>query len=611
MKRAEATVDPVTANVIGGALETIAVEMGFRLMRMSHSSLIRESEDFGAAVMDAAGNQIAETPQSTPLQSGPLPGYVRGIRAALARRGEAIEPGDVYIHNDAYGGASHVPDVAFCVPVFHEGALVGFTATAAHHVDIGAHTPGSAGIVDAVDAYAEGIQLKGLKICDKGVRNTTLWAVLADNIRASDIVLGDMEAQIAAARIGAEAFLRLIRRHGLAEVQAACAALMDYSERLMRQAIAALPDGTYRAHGAIDGYLDDDDPARRELPVAVTVTVAGSDITVDFSGTAAQVDDRPINMPLHGTVDCAVWMTLRSILLDSAVHGRVPLNAGLTRPIHIVAPKGTLVNPTFPAPTIARACPGIQCADTIMKALAQAVPGQVSAGVGNLNVVAYAGLRGERHWVHMEIYEGAYGGRAGKDGMDAVDILFTNTRNNPIEDVESHFPLRIHRYELREEGCAAGRWRGGIGPIRETELLDDAGFSIEGEGQRFPPWGHAGGGEGRPSRITLVRADGSEQALPSKLAHMKAAAGDRVIVTSGCGGGYGDPLLRPPEQVLADVADGHISAEEARRDYGVVVTDALALDGAATRAERAARAAPSASGSSVSRGDAEEPGRRG
>ena len=592
VNRAAATIDPVTANVIYGALETIAVEMGFKLMRMSHSSLIRESEDFGAAVLDAAGNQIAETPQSTPLQSGPLPGYVRGIRAALARRGEAIEPGDVYIHNDAYGGASHVPDVAFCVPVFHEGTLVGFTGTAAHHVDIGAHTPGSAGIVDAVDAYAEGIQLKGLKIYDKGVRNTTLWAVLGDNIRASHLVLGDMEAQIAAARIGAEAFLALIERHGLETVQAACDALMDYSERMMRQAIAALPDGRYEAQGAIDGFLDDDDPARRELPIAVTVTVAGSDITVDFTGTSRQVDDRPINMPLHGTVDCAVWMTLRSILLDSAVHGRVPLNAGLTRPIHMVAPRGTLVNPIFPAPTISRACPGIQCADTIMKALAQAVPGQVSAGVGNLNVVAYSGLRGESHWVHMEIYEGAYGGRAGKDGMDAVDILFTNTRNNPIEDVESHFPLRIHRYELRDEGCAAGRWRGGIGPIRETELLDDAGFSIEGEGQRFPPWGHDGGAEGRPNSITLVRADGSEQALPSKLAHMKAAAGDRVIVTSCCGGGYGDPLLRPAEQVAADVVDGHISAEVARRDYGVVLTDTLTLDAAATARERAARATP-------------------
>ena len=532
--------------MIGGALETIAVEMGFRLMRMSHSSLIRESEDFGAAVHGC--RRHFRSPRR-PRARRSSRAHCRATCAASARRsqrrGEAIEPGDVYVHNDAYGGASHVPDVAFCVPVFHEGTLVGFTGTAAHHVDIGAHTPGSAGIVDAVDAYAEGIQLKGLKIYDKGVRNTTLWAVLGDNIRASHLVLGDMEAQIAAARIGAEAFLALIERHGLETVQAACDALMDYSERMMRQAIAALPDGHYQAEGAIDGFLDDDDPARRELPIAVTVTVAGSDITVDFTGTSKQVDDRPINMPLHGTVDCAVWMTLRSILLDSAVHGRVPLNAGLTRPIRIVAPRGTLVNPIFPAPTISRACPGIQCADTIMKALAQAVPGQVSAGVGNLNVVAYSGLRGESHWVHMEIYEGAYGGRAGKDGMDAVDILFTNTRNNPIEDVESHFPLRIHRYELRDEGCAAGRWRGGIGPIRETELLDDAGFSIEGEGQRFPPWGHDGGAEGRANSITLVRADGSEQALPSKLAHMKAAAGDRVIVTSCCGGGYGDPLLRP------------------------------------------------------------------
>ena len=320
MKRSAATIDPITANVIGGALETIAVEMGFRLMRMSHSSLIRESEDFGAAVMDAAGNQIAETPQSTPLQSGPLPGYVRGIRAALERRGEAIEPGDVYIHNDAYGGASHVPDVAFCLPVFHEGVLVGFTGTAAHHVDIGAHTPGSAGIVDAVDAYAEGIQLKGLKIYDKGVKNTTLWAVLADNIRASHLVLGDMEAQIAAARIGAEAFLRLIDRYGLATVQAACTALMDYSERMMRQSIEALPDGRYCAEGAIDGFLDDDDPARRELPIAVAVTVSGSDITVDFTCTGEPASGRFSSAASTcGSVSgpgsiCAVWMTLRSIL---------------------------------------------------------------------------------------------------------------------------------------------------------------------------------------------------------------------------------------------------------------------------------------------------------
>ena len=360
-------IDRITARVIQGALENIAVEMGYKLMRMSHSSLIRESEDFGAAIIDSQGRQIAETPQSTPLQSGPLPGYIEGIRNALASRGEEICPGDVYIHNDAYAGASHVPDVAFCVPVFHSDKLIGFSATSAHHLDIGAHTPGSAGIVDAVDAYAEGLQIKGLKVFDRGVRNIALWAMLRDNIRSSDLVVGDMEAQIAACRIGGDAYLKLIDRYGLDLVQAAADEMMDYSERMMRAAIQRLPDGQYNAKSHIDGFLDSEDPARRELPIEVTITVDGSDLTVDFTGTARQVDDRPINMPLRGTVDCAVSTTLRSILLDSAVHGRIPQNSGLTRPVKIVAPKGTLVNPIFPAPTISRACPAIECSNTIMR----------------------------------------------------------------------------------------------------------------------------------------------------------------------------------------------------------------------------------------------------
>jgi N-methylhydantoinase B len=585
-------IDRVTARVIQGALENVAVEMGFKLMRMSHSSLIRESEDFGAAIMDSDGRQIAETPQSTPLQSGPLPGYVAGIRRALQSRGEEICQGDVYIHNDAYAGASHVPDVAFCVPVFHGGELVGFSATAAHHVDIGAHTPGSAGIVDAVDAYAEGLQMKGLKVYDRGVRNVALWAMLRDNIRSADLVLGDMEAQIAACRIGGDAYLKLIDRYGLDLVRAAADELMDYSERMMRAAIEKLPDGVYRATSHIDGFLDSEDPARRELPIAVAITVAGGDLTVDFTGTARQVDDRPINMPLHGTVDCAVSTTLRSILLDSAVHGRIPQNAGLRRPVKIVAPKGTLVNPVFPAPTISRACPAIECANTIMKALAQALPERVSAGVGNLNVIAFSGLRGESHWVHMEVYEGAYGGRFQKDGIDAVDILFTNTRNNPIEDVESHLPLRIHRYELRTDGHAQGKWRGGIGAVRETEWLADGGFSVEGEGQRFPPWGFAGGADGLTSRITLKRASGESADLPSKVPYMTARAGDRTIVTGPCGGGYGDPLERDPERVLADTRDGYLTAAAAEENYGVVLvpkSEDLQVDRTATEQLRTAR----------------------
>ena len=210
-------------------------------------------------------------------------------------------------------------------------------------------------------------------------------------------------------------------------------------------------------------------------------------------------------------------MTLRSILLDSAIHGKIPQNAGLTRPITIVAPRGTLVNPIFPAPTIARCCPGIQMACTMMKALAEAVPTQVSAGVGNLEVIAFSGLRGETHWVHMEIHEGSYGGRYGKDGMDAVDILFTNTRNNPIEDLESHLPLRVHQYELRYDACAPGKWRGGVGSIREAEWLEDGGFSVEGEGHEHPPWGFDGGADGYHAALTLKRANGDVVELPSKI----------------------------------------------------------------------------------------------
>ncbi len=241
------TIDPVTAAVIQGALETIAIEMGHKLMRMSYSSIIRESEDFGTALVDAEGRQLCECAQSTPLQSGPIPGYVRGILKRMAARGEAIRPGDVIMHNDAYGGASHGPDVAFIVPVFFEGTLVGFSVTTAHHLDIGALTPGSCGIVDAIDAYAEGLQFKAIKVYEEGRRIEPVWHMLRDNIRAPDLVVGDMEAQIAAARIGAERFLELLRRWGPERVAAASDHLMDRSERLMRDAIAALPDGRYSA----------------------------------------------------------------------------------------------------------------------------------------------------------------------------------------------------------------------------------------------------------------------------------------------------------------------------------------------------------------------------
>jgi N-methylhydantoinase B len=577
------TVDHVTAAVIQGALENIAVEMGYKLMRMSYSSIIRESEDFGAGLVDVQGRGLAESAQSTPLQSGPIPGYVRGVQATLAKRGESINPGDVFMHNDAYAGASHVPDVGFVVPVFYDDELVAFSATTAHHLDIGSLTPGSCGIVDAIDSYAEGLQFKAIKIYDRGQKIEPVWQILRDNIRVSDLVVGDMEAQVAAARIGAERLVELIDRYGKAVFFAACEDVMNYAERLMRQAILALPDGRYSATTYIDGYLDDPDPSRRELPLCVTITIAGDDMLVDLTGTAPQIPDKPINMPLKGTVDIAIWLTVRSVLLDTAIHGHIPVNDGLVRPIRLL-PEGCLANPIFPAPSIARFCPGNQLADTVMKALAEVAPKQVSAGIGNLRVIAFTGLQDSEHWVHMEIFEGSYGGREGKDGMDAVDTLYANTRNNPIEDIETHLPLRIDRYELRQEVCGAGQWRGGMGSVREFVYLSDGGASVEGEGHMFPPWGFSGGSDGGTAGLRLERMSnlGKSGELPSKVPYTAVQAGDRFVCLGPAGGGYGDPFKREPERVLADVLDELISIDLAAEDYGVIIQDDLSIDQDAT-----------------------------
>ncbi len=350
-------IDPVTASVIQGALENIAVEMGYKLMRMSYSSIIRESEDFGAGLVDARGRGLAESTQSTPLQSGPIPGYVRGMLKTLEDRGDTIRPGDVIMHNDAYGGASHGPDVGFIVPVFDDDSLIGYSVTTAHHLDIGALSPGSCGIVDAIDAYAEGLQFKAIKVYDEGRKVDAVWHMLRDNIRASDLVVGDMEAQVAASQIGAQRFLALVQRYGADTLERACDQVMNHAERLMRSAIAKVPDGTYQATTYIDGFLDSNDTTKKDLPIVATITVVDDAMTVDLTGTADQVADRPINMPFVGTVDIAVWLTIRSVLLDTAVHGHIPVNDGLCRPIKIIAPEGCLANPIFPAPTIARFCP--------------------------------------------------------------------------------------------------------------------------------------------------------------------------------------------------------------------------------------------------------------
>ena len=575
-------VDPVTASIIRGGLENIAIEMGYKLMRMAYSSIIRESEDFGAAICDAEGRQLCECTMSTPLQSGPIPGYVKGIVKEFEQRGKSFRPGDVIIHNDSYNGASHSPDIGICVPIFKSDELLGFSMTTAHHLDIGSCQPGSVGVVVCADSYAEGLRFRALKIVDQGAPNETVWQMIADNVRVSDLVIGDLEAQIAACNVGAQRFLELIERYGHATLSDAVEDLFDYSERLMRNQIEAIEDGTYTAIGYLDGFLDSDDSSLKNLPICISATVSGSDLSIDLTGTAAQVPGHAINMPFVGTVDVAIWLTVRSILLDTDTYGNIPQNDGLYRPVKIFAPEGCIANPIFPAPTIARFAPGNVIADTLLKALAPAVPEKVCAGVANLKAIAFSGLADGQQWVHIEIFEGSYGGRFGKDGMDSVDTLYANTRNNPIEDIESHVPLRVTRYELRDDACGAGKWRGGLNSVKEVEILSPGTISVEGDGHGHAPWGFAGGLDGHPSALILNSTGNEPKTLPSMLPPVQVSAGDRITAIGGIGGGYGDPNQRPPEQVLEDVIDGYFTLATAKEKFGVATSADGSLDRAAT-----------------------------
>jgi len=572
----EGRIDPVQQRVIGGSLVNVCDEMGHKLTRMSYSSIIRESEDFGCALLDEQGRQIAET-DSTPLQMGPIPAYVEGVVELFDERGWTFEEDDVIIHNDPYYGASHAPDFAIIIPVFHRGDLTAFSVTTAHHLDVGADKPGTC-IIDTVDSFSESIRLDALKIIEEGERNETAWQLVADNIRVPDMVMGDIEAQISAARVGAERLHELFEEFGHESVKLAGQAMMEYSERMLRQEIEEIPDGTYSADGYIDGFLDSDDPDERDVFLAVDLEVDGSDIRVDLSRSSAQIEGRPINMPFEGTVIPAVLLVIRSTLLDTEEYELVPQNDGITRPVHVDAPKGSIANPRFPAPTIARFCPGNRIADLTLKALAEVIPERTCAGIGNLKVSTFSGVtEDDEYWVHMDITSGSYGGRPTRDGLDAVDTLYANTRNNPIEDIESHFPLRVTRYELREDKEGAGEHRGGIGPVRETEFLTPGRVSIEGDGSKYPPWGFDGGQDGEPGAV-LVEDEIDGSTPRSKMSNKGMQKGQWIRMIGPCGGGWGDPEARDPSKVRADVLDELVSRERAERVYGVAITEDGRID---------------------------------
>ena len=580
-------VDPVTVQVVGGALRAIAREMAELLFRMAYSSIMRESRDIGAGLLDFHGRQICES-DSTPMHCGSLPAYVKGIDRV--HRGHYRE-GDVILHNHPYHGASHSPDYGVLVPLFVGNVHLGFAGCTGHMVDIGAANPGFS--VDVPDCFAEGQIIDAVKIFETGQRVEGVWSLLMSNVRTPEANAGDLEAMIAACELGRDRFTDLVQKYGLDVVMSCVEEWMDYSERLLRARIAEVPDGVYPAP---NGWLEDDGKHwGAPLKIATTVVVKGSDILIDLSGSNDQVTTG-FNCPFEGSVLPTANFAVRSCLLPESTGGLgVPQNDGAFRPVHVYAPKGSIFNPTPPRGCEARFTQINRIPDQLMQALANVLPDAVTAGnSANVSCFVYSGESEESsddYWVTVEVNEGAYGGSLDSDGLDAVDNLMANTRNNPVEEMELTAPLRCELYELQDASRGAGKWRGGIGARKIWRFLAPTHASSTGDNRSIdPPRGLFGGAAGRAGSITHIKASGERQSLPAKVSNHAFAAGDALEIALVSGAGYGDPLERDPALVLTDVESGLLTASEAQEIYGVVLSgDGLSLDEAATSASRLSR----------------------
>ena len=581
----EAAIDRVTLRVLGGAFNAVAKEMAQTLYRMSNSSIIRESEDIGCGIFGSDGRELCES-ETSPMHIGSLPFYIRGFMQKLEGK---IEDGDVIIHNHPYFGASHTPDLGVAVPIFHNGQLLAFAAATAHLIDVGAAVPGLN--IDLVDLFAEGTLYNGIKLFERGVRNEAVWSILRDSVRTPEHNASDIEAMIAATRLGRDRFLKLTGRYGVATVLGAADHWMDFSEARLRAEITKIPDGDYSA----ESWLDHDGRNwEKRLKVMVTLRKRGGEITVDLTGSADETETG-FNVPFEGSLKVACFYAIRTLLLDQATSGDfVPQNEGMFRPVKVVAPLGSIFNPRFPRACSARMAQVQRVIDCVIRALAPVVPEKATAGnSATVMSVSYSGFDSARnqYWVCVEVNEGSYGARATKDGLDAVDNLMANTRNVPCEEIELHYPLRVERYELRDEAPGAGRFRGGMGHVREMRFLVDGFFSCNGDRILEPPYGIFGGRDGLGARLTVNPGTPAEAEWPSKVSGRKVVAGDVLRVMGPTSAGYGDPFTRDPARVLADWLDDIVAADEAAEQYGVVIdTKAGTVDEQATAKRRRSRA---------------------
>jgi N-methylhydantoinase B len=568
------SIDPVTFAVLKSALDSIVDDMAYTVMRTARSPIVRDVLDYSTTMCDAKGQILAQA-KTVALHLGAVPD---AMEALLRHYGNDLAPGDVIIFNDPYDGGMHLPDIFMFKPIFVGAKHIGFSVVICHHCDVGGRVPGS-NASDSTEIFQEGLRIPPLKLYDRGVRNKTLFDVISKNVRLPDLVIGDLEAQLATCALGEREMLRLVENYGVETLEAFLVNILDYAERVTRKAIAEWPDGKY----SFTDYIDGDGFSETPIPIVATVVVTGDQLSVTFDGTSPQVKGA-INSTLS-FVKSATYLAVRCML-----EADVPNNSGVYRCVAVDAPKGSVLNPNFPAAVAARALTGYRVADTVLGALASIVPERaVAAGEGGNSVVCLGGYdkaTGEP-FIVVDMINGALGARATKDGIDAITNPTQNMSNMPVEIMEAIYPLRIEEYSLRDDSCGAGRMRGGLSVVRQYRLLaDEAVLQLRTDRYQTRPYGLLGGQPGALSRNYLVR-DGKSELLASKVTR-DVKKGDVIRHEQAGGGGYGNPLMRSPDAVLADVLDGKVSHGFAEKHFGVLISS-NAVDEARTRELRHSR----------------------
>jgi N-methylhydantoinase B len=572
MSRGE--IDPVLLEVLRNRLDAIADEMELTLLKSAASPIVKEGLDASAALFNVEGETIA--------QAAAIPIHLGALEFAAKRLVRAFPPGtmqegDAFVLNDPYDGGTHLPDITLAVPVFGDERVVALACTMCHHQDVGGRTPGSVP-TDATELYQEGVIIPPTQLFRAGTLDENLLGLLRRNVRLPDTFTGDLMAQVAAGRLGGTRMRELFGRHGTAGVLAYIDELLTRAETLTRREIEAIPDGTYTFADWLDSDGVDDQPVK----IHVAVTVRGSIMTFDFTGTSRQVRG-PFNSVPASTLS-AVYYAIRAVSDPT-----IPNNGGCFRAVDAVLPEGSLVNPRPPAPVSCRTATIKRIADTILGALVKALPRRMpAANSGTLLVMAFGGTDPAtgRPFVASELAAGGMGARPSKDGIDVIETDVSNCMNIPVESVEMGFPLRIRRARFDTDSAGAGQFRGGLGLEKVFEATTtDVTVSHRGERFASSPWGLYGGRPAARARACVIRADGRREDVPSKKM-LTLHPGDQLWEYVAGGAGYGDPLERDPDRVRADVLDGKISREAARADYGVVLLLDGGVDHDATKACR-------------------------